>query len=114
MSDRKHRIRIRRRLGRQFDLIRRTIPGTGRFIDWLEADSARLIRFPVALLMIFGGLLAFLPVLGLWMLPLGLMLLALDLPFLQGPVSGLIVKVRRRFAIFWRRRIRRSRPQRRN
>jgi len=95
--------RIRKRLSRQFDLIRRMVPGTGRFIDWLEADSARLIRFPVAIIMILGGLMAFLPFLGLWMVPMGLMLLALDLPFLQGPVSGLIVRVRRRFALVWRR-----------
>jgi len=99
-------LRIRKRLSRQFDLIRRTVPGTGRFIDWLEADSARLVRFPIAILLILGGLLSFLPVLGIWMLPLGLMLLALDLPFLQGPVSGLLVRFRRRIAIIWRQRLR--------
>jgi hypothetical protein len=31
------------------------------------------------------------------MLPLGLMLLAVDLPFLQGPVSAAMVRLRRRF-----------------
>jgi hypothetical protein len=36
-------------------------------------------RIPLAILLIFGGIFSFLPVLGLWMLPLGLVL------FAQGP-----------------------------
>jgi hypothetical protein len=35
------------------------------------------------LLLILGGLLSFLPILGIWMLPLGLLLLAEDLPVLR-------------------------------
>jgi hypothetical protein len=35
------------------------------------------------LLLILGGLLFFLPILGIWMLPLGLLLLAEDLPVLR-------------------------------
>jgi hypothetical protein len=34
-----------------------------------------------------GGFFWFLPVLGLWMLPLGLLLLAYDVPFLRKPVG---------------------------
>ena len=34
-----------------------------------------------------GGVFSFLPVLGLWMLPLGLLLLAHDVPFLRKPVG---------------------------
>ncbi len=37
-----------------------------------------LVRIAVALLLILGGIFSFLPVLGLWMLPLGLMLVAQD------------------------------------
>ena len=33
-----------------------------------------------------GGFFSFLPILGVWMLPLGLMLIAQDLPFLQKPL----------------------------
>jgi hypothetical protein len=35
------------------------------------------------MLLICGGLLGFLPILGLWMLPLGLLLLAEDVPPLK-------------------------------
>jgi hypothetical protein len=41
----------------------------------------------VAVLSIVGGVFSFLPVLGLWMLPLGLLLLAHDVPFLRKPVG---------------------------
>jgi hypothetical protein len=41
------------------------------------------------------------------MLPLGLLLLALDVPFLQGPVAGSIVWGRRKLTA-WRRRRRRA------
>jgi hypothetical protein len=38
------------------------------------------------LLLIVGGVVGFLPVLGFWMIPLGLLLLAQDVPFLQRPI----------------------------
>jgi len=90
------RMRARDRLRRQFDVMERRFPALRGFMTWLRADRARLVRIPVALLMIFGGLLAFLPFLGLWMIPFGLMLLALDIPFLQGPVSAAMIRLRRR------------------
>ena len=64
------------------------------------------IRFPVALLLMAGGFLSFLPVLGIWMLPLGLLLLAVDLPILRGPISVFVIRARRkarRLAQRWKR-----------
>ena len=43
-------------------------------------------RLLVAVLLIVGGVFSFLPILGLWMLPLGLLLIAQDVPILQGPI----------------------------
>ncbi|MFN4202214.1 MAG: hypothetical protein ACK4GM_04070 [Tabrizicola sp.] len=60
----------------------------------LRRDSWFPIRFPLALLLIAGGLLSFLPFLGIWMLPLGLLLLAVDLPVLRGPISALVIRGR--------------------
>ncbi len=82
------------RLRRQFDRLRRAVPRLGSWITWLQARRARLFRVPFAVLMVFGGVFSFLPFLGIWMLPLGLMLLAVDLPFLQGPVTKLIIRTR--------------------
>jgi len=61
-------------------------PGPARFVAWLRQPSSRWVRIPLALLLILGGIFSFLPVLGLWMLPLGLLLFAQDVPFLQGPL----------------------------
>ena len=44
----------------------------------LRRPSARWVRLPAGLLLILGSLFSILPILGLWMLPLGLMLLAED------------------------------------
>lgn len=62
------------------------------------------MRIPLGLLLIAGGFLAILPVFGLWMIPLGLLLLAMDLPVLRPFVSGLIIRLRRRWALWLRRR----------
>ena len=77
----------------------------------LRQDSWFPVRFPIALVLIFGGLLSFLPVLGVWMLPLGLLLLAVDLPVLRGPISVLIIRSRR-IAKRWLRRWRAWRKSR--
>ena len=61
----------------------------------LRRDSWFPIRFPVALLLIAGGVFSFLPILGVWMLPLGLLLRAVDLPVLRGPISVLVIRGRR-------------------
>lgn len=49
-------------------------------VRWLRRPVARWVRIPAGLLLVAGSLLALLPVFGLWMLPLGLLLLADDLP----------------------------------
>ena len=97
-----------KRLSRQFELIQRRFPALSGFVQSMRSNRMMLIRLPLALLLIFGGVLSFLPVLGFWMLPLGLLLLAIDVPFLQGPVSVLMIRWRRRIAV-WRRWFRRKR-----
>ena len=49
----------------------------------LRKPASRWARLPAGVLLIIGGCLAILPVFGLWMLPLGLMLLADDIPPLR-------------------------------
>ncbi len=85
-----------RRLHRQFAAIARGIPPSRRVIDALLYGRLRLLRVPVATLLILGSFLAILPVFGLWMLPVGLMLLAVDVPFLRPYTSNAIIRVRRR------------------
>jgi hypothetical protein len=62
----------------------RRLPGRIQAITrWLRKPASRWARIPAGFLLIIGGCLAILPVFGLWMLPLGFMLLADDLPPLR-------------------------------
>jgi hypothetical protein len=66
----------------------------GRFS--VPVPASRALRITLGILLCLGGLLWFLPILGLWMLPLGILLLSIDL----APVR----RVRRRTEIWWGRR----------
>lgn len=95
------------RLHRQFAAIARMAPPSRRLIDALLYGGLRIVRLPVACFLIVGSFLAILPVFGLWMLPLGLMLLAVDVPLLQPLVSNILIRARRRYRL-WRQRSRRE------
>ena len=69
------------------DLERELPERLARVVRRLRHPDARWIRIPVGLLSVVGGIFSFLPVLGIWMLPLGLLLLAYDIPFLRKPVG---------------------------
>jgi hypothetical protein len=56
-------------------------------LRWLRHPSSRWARLPAGIALIFGGIFSFLPVLGAWMLPLGLMLMAADVPILRRPMA---------------------------
>lgn len=86
--------RRERRFQRQFDALERVVPGARGPLQRLRSNRWRLVRLPLALVLIVGGVVSFLPVLGVWMLPLGLLLLAVDLPFLRGPISVLLIRSR--------------------
>ena len=85
-------------LDRHFAWFEGRLPaGPARFVNWLRRPSSRLVRIPLALLLILGGIFSFLPVLGLWMLPLGLLLFAQDVPVLQGSLVRLLAWVERKW-----------------
>src|SRR5690606_38985459 len=83
------------RLQRQIDQLGRTSTVIKRIIEFLTRDRLRLLRLPLGVLLILGGFVGFLPVLGFWMVPLGLLLLALDIPLLRPSVAAAIVRCRR-------------------
>jgi hypothetical protein len=92
------------RLDRQFDRLEEELPDSASgFIRWLREPSSRWVRISAGILLIIGGLLSFLPILGLWMVPLGALLLAQDIPFLRRPVGRALVWLERRW-IKWKRR----------
>jgi hypothetical protein len=63
------------RLERLLNRLPKRVRSTVRFV---RQPSARWLRIPTGVLLTVGGTLWFLPIAGLWMLPIGLALLADD------------------------------------
>ena len=83
------------RLDRQFDAFGRRNPAARPILAAMRDNRYRLIRIPFAILLMFGSFLFVLPVFGLWMMPLGLLLLAVDLPVLRPRVNAALIRLRR-------------------
>ena len=66
------------------------------------------MRIPLALLLMLGGVFSILPVLGLWMLPLGLILIAQDVPMLEKPVAQSLGWMERKWEAHQRKKERRK------
>lgn len=66
--------------------------------------ATRIGRIVVGILFVIGGVLGFLPVLGFWMIPLGLLILSVDFPIVR--------RFRRRYEVkigrWWQRRNQKS------
>ena len=58
-----------------------------------KLPESRWLRVLIGVLLVFGGILGFLPVLGFWMIPLGLLVLSHDSHFVR--------RQRRRLAVWW-------------
>lgn len=77
-------------------LIHRLPPRLAGTVNYLLQPSSRWVRIPSGALLVVGGVLSFLPVLGIWMLPLGLALLAEDVPALRTSRSKVFDWIERR------------------
>jgi hypothetical protein len=64
---------------------------------YLRQPAAKAYRLPSAVLLTLGGMAGFLPILGFWMLPLGLLLLAIDVPRLRSPMARMLDWIERRW-----------------
>ena len=95
----RQRDRIRARFDRHYRKIAPHVPGMAR----IRKPGWMIARILLAIIFILGGFLAILPVFGLWMIPVGLLLLAIDMPVLQAPVSRILIRGRRWIALRRRR-----------
>jgi hypothetical protein len=59
-------------------------------------DAPASHRIPAGIALMAGGVFSFLPVLGVWMLPLGAVLVAKDIPLLRGPSARMLAWARRK------------------
>lgn len=73
-----------------------------RAIRWLRNPKSRWIRLPLGILLIIGSFFSILPVLGIEFLPLGLLLIAQDVPFLQKPVADAMIWLEYKWVMYRR------------
>jgi hypothetical protein len=77
----------------ELDRLERRLPDwPARLMRQIRSPAAERYRIPAAVALTVGGLFGFLPVLGFWMTPLGLALLAVDVPFMRSPLARLLAK----------------------
>jgi hypothetical protein len=91
-----------------YDQLEAALPArAARALAWLRRPEARWVRIPAGLLCIAAAFVWFLPIVGLEWAPIGLLLLAQDIPFLRKPVGLLILALLaawRHLRHWWRRR----------
>ncbi len=93
------RARQSRRLERQLEAMTRFAPRTRGVMQSVVKGRLRYVRLPLGLVLVSFGLVGFLPVVGFWMVPLGLVLLAIDIPAISPFVTSALVRARRRVRI---------------
>ena len=75
----------------EMDRLQYCIPDwAGRKLERLRRPSAVWVRVPTGIALTGGGALSFLPVFGIWMLPIGLALLAEDVPRMRRPIAHVL------------------------
>jgi hypothetical protein len=62
----------------------------------IPLPASRLVRIGLGVLLLLAGLVGFLPVVGFWMIPLGLIVLSVDLPIIRRRQRKLALWCRRR------------------
>ncbi|HZT27904.1 MAG TPA: hypothetical protein VFA57_19615 [Pseudolabrys sp.] len=72
----------------ELDRLQEHVPEwASRNLDRLRQPKAFWVRAPAGVALTAGGVLSVVPGLGLWMLPIGLALLAVDVPVMQDPLA---------------------------
>jgi hypothetical protein len=79
-------------LNRAYEGLENEVPdAVSKCIRWLRDPKARWVRIPLGVLLILSSFLWFLPVFGIEFLPLGLLLIAQDVPVLRVPVGRAMI-----------------------
>ena len=62
-----------------------------RAIRWLRDPTHRRVRVPIGIALIVMGFFGFLPIIGFEFIPLGLLVIAQDVPVLREPVGKFVL-----------------------
>ena len=68
-----------------------------RSYAWLRRPEARWVRLPLGSALILGSVFSFLPAFGLWMLPIGALLVGEDIP----PIRRITLELLGRLQAWW-------------
>jgi hypothetical protein len=87
------------RLEQAYDRLEQHAPDRlARALRWVRNPRGKWIRLPLGILFIAAGLLGpFVPLLGIEFIPLGLLLIAQDLPPLRRPVAAMTLWLERQW-----------------
>lgn len=81
-----------RELDAAYARLQQEIPSfLARLLAWLRNPEAARIRLPLGILLVALSFFSFLPVIGIEFLPLGLLIIAVDVPLLRKPVARAVV-----------------------
>jgi hypothetical protein len=99
----------REKLERAYDKLEQHTPDRmAHVIRWLRNPKGRWVRLPLGILLVVAGLLGpLVPGLGIQFIPIGLLLIAQDVPPLREPVAEMAFWLERqwvRLRIWWQRR----------
>jgi hypothetical protein len=86
-------------LNHELDRLQGYLPSwAARLVRSLRHPACRIVRIGLAILLVLGGIIGFLPILGFWMIPLGLALIAQDVPLLRRPMARFLGFVNNKLA----------------
>ena len=86
--------RTRPDLDEELDRLQTRLPDSiSRFMQKVRGPAVKPYRIPAGIGLILGGTVGFLPILGFWMVPLGLAVLAQDVPVMRPPLARLLAKI---------------------
>ncbi len=89
---------LKAELDEHLEQFERRLPENMRgLVRWLRKPGSGLVRIPLGIVLILFGLVGFLPILGFWMIPLGLLVLAIDVPLVRPPLISVLDWVERKW-----------------
>ena len=93
-------------LSEAYDRLEHEVPDrVAHLLRWLRQPKVRAVRLSVGVLLIILSFFSFLPIIGIEFLPIGLMLIAQDVPFLRKPVARVMIWLERKWVAvrqWWR------------
>lgn len=87
------------KLDRAYQALEEHAPDSlARALRWLRNPQGRWIRLPLGIVLVIAGLLGpLVPVLGIELIPIGLLLIAQDFPPLREPVAQMTLRLERQW-----------------